>query len=177
VLAACGVLLAAVALQGCSGDEPAPPPDASGEAGSTVRLPAPEPSLDEADLAACQAFLAAVPEVLAGQQRVATTDDAATWGDPAIELLCGVSAPEGFDPTAVPGEDDPSPCTVVSRVGWFVPADQVDGDSDAVLTAVTYEPRVAVLVPQAYLPEGSAAALAELAEPIRQTLRRSLRCG
>lgn len=172
-------------LAGCSSAEVDPPPDppVTPTVVPPVILPT-VPALDQADQSACAALIAVLPDTLAGRPRVVSaaepsgdTTGRTSYGDPAIVVICGVGAPDGFDPTAVPRDDDPSPCTQVSGVGWWVPLDQLDGDGDALLTAVTFTPRIAVLVPQAYLPEGSAAALAELAAPIKRTLRRSLRCG
>ena len=83
----------------------------------------------------------------------------------------------GFDPAAVPDPADPAPCISVDDVGWYLPPDEVAGDTDATLTAVSYAPRVSVLVPQEYLPEGSAAALAELAPALTSTLQVALTCS
>jgi hypothetical protein len=52
-----------------------------------------------------------------------------------------------------------------------VPEAQVDDqDADLVFTAVGYRPIISVAVPGDYRPEGSAAVIAELAEPVQAHL-------
>ncbi len=77
-------------------------------------------------------------------------------------MTCGVDVPAGFDRLAR--------CVQVNGVGWFVPEDEAQGDRDTTFTAVGYRPRVALHVPEDYLPEGGAAALAQLAGPVKRHL-------
>jgi uncharacterized protein DUF3515 len=153
---ACAVTLAAT-LAGCGGPGP-------------VAVDAPVTS--GGDRAACTAFLAALPQRLAGQERrPVTPDDApvAAWGDPAITVTCGVGPPAGFDRF--------SACQVADGVGWFVPPAQVDDqDADATLTAAGYRPRVALHLPADYRPEGAAAAVTGLSGPVKRHLERVRRC-
>jgi hypothetical protein len=144
------VLLAAASLAGCA-DEP-------------VTLDSPLISVE--DQATCDEFLDALPRRLAGEERRKVNPAAAlgrAWGDPAIVVRCGVDAPADFDPT--------SPCEVADGVGWYFPEEQFDDqDADLVFTAVGFRPIVSVEVPGDYRPEGSAAAIAELAEPVKAHL-------
>ena len=129
------------------------------------------PDVTGAERTACEHFLAALPAELAGQKsRTVTPADAlgAAWGDPAFTVTCGVGVPQGFDRLAG--------CTQVNGVGWFVPEDEAHGGRDATFTAVGYRPRVALRVPADYQPEGGAAALAQLAAPVRQQLELVDRC-
>ncbi|MEJ7832309.1 MAG: DUF3515 domain-containing protein [Nocardioides sp.] len=124
------------------------------------------PELDETAAEACQAFLDDLPTTLSGEDPVEITPgDAlgAAYGDPAIVVRCVADAPGEFDKFAS--------CEVANGVGWFVPRDQIeDQELDAVLTAVTYQPLVEVMVPVDYRPEGVAAVLAELAAPVQANL-------
>ena len=129
------------------------------------------PDVSAADRKACEAFLDALPQKLAGEDsRSVTPADAlgAAWGDPAFTLTCGVGVPAGFDRL--------SSCTQVNGVGWFVPQDEAEGGRDATFTAVGFRPRVALRVPADHQPEGGAAALAQLAGPVRKQLRLVNRC-
>jgi hypothetical protein len=147
----CVGLVAAVALAACA--DPGP-----------VRIDAAE--LDTAARAACEAFLDDLPEELADEDaRDVEPADAlgAAYGDPAIVVTCVDRVPEGFN--------DIAPCEQVNDVGWFVPDEQVsDPDSDAVVTAMSHRPLVEVTVPPDYRPEGAAAVLVELSQPIVDNL-------
>ena len=145
-MSACVLLLA-----GCGGSD-------------TVEIGSPD--VTGAERAACEHFLAALPAELAGQKsRTVTPAGAlgAAWGDPAFTVTCGVGVPQGFDRLAG--------CTQVNGVGWFVPAEQVEDDSrDVTFSTAGYRPIVELRVPAEYRPEGGAAALAELAKPLRKRL-------
>jgi hypothetical protein len=133
------------------------------------------PEIDSGDLSAadartCRELVADLPETLVGQAAVEVTGDqeyGAAWGDPPIVLTCGVGP---ADLTDVPG------CTQVDGVGWLVPPDDAEGDRDATFTADGYRPRVQLVVPRDYLPEDGAAALTELAGPVKRHLERVERC-
>jgi hypothetical protein len=122
--------------------------------------------LDGADRAACEAFLDDLPDELADEgERDLDPEDAlgAAYGDPPMLITCVDEAPEGFAIDSF--------CEQVNDVGWFVPDDQVaDPDADAVLTAMTHHPYVQLTVPPDYRPDGAAAALAELSDPISDNL-------
>jgi hypothetical protein len=124
------------------------------------------PAPDAGDRAACERVVDALPDTLAGEEgRVVTPDDAlgAAWGDPPIVLTCGVDLPAEFDEFAT--------CVEANGVDWFVPAEQVEDDSrDVTFSTAGYRPIVELRVPAEYRPEGGAAALAELAKPLRKRL-------
>uniref|UniRef100_UPI00286E4ACA DUF3515 family protein n=1 Tax=Nocardioides sp. TaxID=35761 RepID=UPI00286E4ACA len=81
------------------------------------------------------------------------------WG--GIELTCGVELPAAYD--------DFASCSVVGGVGWFLPPAQLkDPSADILLTALTYSPRVSVLIPAAQ--RGSDEVQAAIASAIRETL-------
>ena len=145
---ACACLL----LAGCGG-------------GSTGPVEIDSPRLSAADQRACAQLLDSLPARFEGRSaRKVTPADApgAAWGDPPITLTCGVGVPASFDRL--------SQCVLVNGVGWYVPEDEANG-GDATFTAVGYRPRVALHVPGEDQPEGGAAALADLAAPVRQHLR------
>jgi hypothetical protein len=128
------------------------------------------PELSAADARTCRDLVADLPGTLAGEQAVEVTGDTAygaAWGDPAIVLTCGV---EELDLADVPS------CAEVDGVGWMVSPDDLEGDRDATFTADGYRPRVRLEVPEDYLPEGGAAALTELAGPVKRHLERAVRC-
>ncbi len=60
----------------------------------------------------CAALYADGAQEVAGQKQVLVKGTKATaWGDPAIILRCGVTAPDNLKPT--------SRCDMVAGVGWF----------------------------------------------------------
>jgi hypothetical protein len=150
-VAACAVLLLAT---GCS----SAPPEID------------EPDLPASQDAACLALVAALPDTLVGEKAVEVTGATAygaAWGDPAIVLTCGVDA---VDLTDVPQ------CVEADGIGWLVSDDDAEGDGDATFTADGYLPRVQLEVPEDYLPERGASALAELAAPLKQHLEKEVSC-
>jgi hypothetical protein len=126
------------------------------------------PAVSAADLETCNAFLDDLPDSLAGHERRKVNPAAAlgrAWGDPPIIVRCGVGVPPEFDQF--------SSCEVANGVGWFVPDEQFDDqEADATLTAVGYRPMVSVTVPAKYRPEGPAAAIAELAQAVKDHLEK-----
>ncbi len=132
--------------------------------GGPVEIAAPD--LDEADAAACEDFVDALPKTLSDQKAVEITPTDApgkAYGDPPIVVTCGVGEPEGFDETAS--------CEAVNGVGWFIPEEQYDDPQlDLVLTSPGTKPRVEVRVPADYRPEGGAAAMGVLSPLIAQHL-------
>lgn len=141
---------------------------------STVTVDDP-PRLQGADARACAAFVDALPDTLAGQSRRTVEPEGApvaAYGDPAITVTCGGSMPPGFDRFAT--------CDEVDGVGWYLPTDQLGDPSqeavDATLGTVDWRPVVALDVPADYRPEGLAAALSELAGPVKRSLERGRPC-
>ena len=135
--------------------------------GGPSELPTPAP----ADRSACAALVEALPDTLADEERVAVKPEryAAGWGDPTITLSCGVGVPDGFGPA--------SSCLQADGVDWFGQDEETtDNDADVTLTSVTLTPRVAVRFPAAYRGASLAAALSELAIPLREHLRVGAAC-
>jgi hypothetical protein len=135
----------------------------AGCSGGPVEIDGEPPS--GADLAACEALVDDLPDELGDQRlrEVSAEAYAAAWGDPALVLTCGVAEPEEFDPF--------SQCVEIDGVGWFVPpAQEEDPAADVLLTAVGFSPRVSLLVPAELRGGTSAAALSELAGPVKRHL-------
>lgn len=131
------------------------------------------PTMEPADARACQDLKNALPDDVADQHRRLTQPASAlgaAWGDdPPITLLCGVGVPDTFDKYAT--------CEEADGVGWFVPDDQIDDESeDVTMTTVGYRPRITVTVPSRLRPEGVAAAMATLAGPVKAELKLSQPC-
>lgn len=121
------------------------------------------PDLDPEALAACEAFVADLPESLADEaSRDVEPPDAlgAAFGDPAIVVRCGVAVPADFDEAV-------SSCEVANGVGWYVAPEEFDDqEADVTLTAAGYRPVVSVTVPGGYRPDGPAAAIAQVAASV-----------
>jgi hypothetical protein len=130
------------------------------------------PDLSAADREACEAFAADLPDTLAEQDQVEIEPadaPAAAYGDPAIVVQCGVPEPDGFDLTAS--------CEVVNGVGWYMPDEQyTDQDLDQTLTTAGYRPRVEINVPSEHRPNGGAAAMAALADLVKEHLTLADEC-
>jgi hypothetical protein len=129
----------------------------------------PEPSGENA--AACAALIEALPESVADQLRRSTEPadaPAAAWGNPPIVLTCGVGAPKDFTPE--------SSCLTVNGVDWHIPEEQLDSIEkvDLTMTVVNRAQHVEVVLPHDYAPP--AATLADLAKPIKHTIKRTGRC-
>ena len=152
---ACVLLLV---LAGCSSD----PPEIDA------------PDLSAADAAACRDLVDALPDTLAGQDRVDVTGETsygAAWGDPAIVLTCGVDEPEAFT--------DSSTCVQMDTTGWFVPDDVLLSDDDSLdvtTTEMNYRPRVELFVPGDYRPEGFTNSIGPIGPLVQQHLKRVGRC-
>ncbi len=137
---------------------PSPPPDI------------PRPDLPAAQDAACRDLVADLPRAVAGQRAVEVNGATAyggAWGDPAIVLTCGVG------PVDI---SDAPRCADVDGVGWLVSDQDAEGGHDATFTADGYRPRVRLHVPAHYLPDGGAAALADLAAVVKAHLVRKVPC-
>jgi hypothetical protein len=144
-----------VVLGGCSG---------------AVGIEAPHPPA--AARAPCHRLLDSLPETVADQSaRDVEPADAwgAAWGDPAIVLTCGGSAPRGFGRA--------SSCTTVNGVDWYIPEDQLDpggAPSDVTMTTVHRAAYVTVRLPAEYWPP--ATALADLSGAVKAAIPRTGHC-
>jgi hypothetical protein len=120
-----------VALAGCGGAVP-------------VAVPSPAPEV----ATACAALVDAVPDkVLTASRRNTTpaSELTAAWGDPPIELACGVSPPAGMATAQ-------SQCFEVNGVGWY--AEQAQ--NGYVFTTIGRKLYVELSVPDDYAPEANA---------------------
>lgn len=135
--------------------------------------------LPDAEQAACEAFVADLPDELAGQSRVEVEpDDAlgAAYGDPAITVTCGVPVSEAFNQT--------SRCIEVNGIGWFVPDGEPGTDQGDLRVSVPgYQPVVEVVVPEDYRPsdrtvgdDTTAAVLSQLSPLVEEHLVLDQRC-
>jgi hypothetical protein len=133
-----------------------------------LEVPAPRP--DAAGARTCASLVDALPASVADQARrdVDAGDGyAAAWGDPAIELRCGVRRPRGLDRFAS--------CQVANGVGWFIPESQQTGRPGPVtMTTVGRSVFVEVRLPAAYWPP--ATAMADLAPALRRSTRELRPC-
>ena len=123
------------------------------------------PSVSGADASACRALLDALPAKVADVSRVESDDGAgygAAWGDPAIELRCGVPMPDSFDKFAA--------CENANGVDWYVSDSQQSGTpEDITMTTVGRATNVEVRIPAAYWPPVTA--MVDLAPAVKRTLR------
>ena len=123
------------------------------------------PALSGADARTCAALVKALPDRVSDQpRRKADTGDgyAAAWGDPAIELRCGVPMPSDFD--------EVSGCQTANGVDWFVPESQQTGrPEDIVMTSVGRSVNVEVRIPAAYWPPVNT--MVDLGTAVKRTLR------
>ncbi|GEP36894.1 hypothetical protein NPS01_05570 [Nocardioides psychrotolerans] len=137
------------------------------------------PEIASADLGtedqqACEQLVDALPATLNDLEQVDVEPaDAlgAAWGDPAIVLTCGVALPDDYDPF--------STCDDVNGVGWFAPPDSLEEDAQdeqVTVTAVSYRPLIQLVVPADYRPDGVSAALTDLTEAVKSTLRLEQPC-
>ena len=141
---------------GCGGSSPGP-----------ARVDA--PAVSGADRRTCAALADALPDRVADQpaRRVEGTGYAAAWGDPAIELRCGVPRPAGFG--------DFAQCQNANGVDWYIPTSQLDGEpTDITMTAVGRATYVEVRLPEAYWPPVNA--MVDLARAVKRTDREVRPC-
>ena len=134
----------------------------------TVSLDAPR--VTGAEARACRALVQTLPDQVADQPRRevdAGEGFGAAWGDPAIELRCGVPTPTGFDRFAA--------CQVTNGVGWYIPESQTQGRRvDIVMTTVGRALNVEVRIPAEYFPP--AAAMVDLAPAVKKAVREVQPC-
>jgi hypothetical protein len=128
-----------------------------------------DPDVPDSQRAACASLVEALPTTVSSQPRETTaTRYAASWGDPAIVLRCGVPAP---------GEKDKfAPCQTVDGVDWVAPESASDDQrADVTLTTVGRVPRVELTVPARYRPP--VAALVDVASAVGAHSTVQKRCG
>ncbi|NJQ02328.1 DUF3515 domain-containing protein [Streptomyces sp. PLAI1-29] len=141
---------------------------ATGCSGQSGSRPVPAPGPEAAKL--CRALQQELPERVDGLGRSSSgpaSDYAADWGDPAVQLRCGVPRPgilvpdsEHYDPTADGIE--------VNGVLWL-PERQPDGYRFTTTLRETY---VEVTVPSEYAPEVNP--LTDLADAVGRTIPETL---
>lgn len=123
------------------------------------------PALTGTAARSCAALVKALPDHVADQPlRTVDTGDGygAAWGDPAVELRCGVRRPAGFDRFAM--------CQTTNGVDWFVPESQQTGQrTDITMTVVGRAEYVEVRLPEDYWPP--ATAMVDLAPAVKRALR------
>lgn len=149
--ASCAVTVAAVlSAAGCT----------DAESGPAV----PSPSGKAAE--ACRALSDRLPKRVDGQQRISlepASKYTAAWGDPAIELRCGVPRPEKLSP----GSEHYNPtaeAAEVDGVSWLLE----ELDDGYRFTTTDRAANVELTVPDDYAPEIDA--LPDLAEPVRASV-------
>ncbi|OEU85852.1 hypothetical protein DB35_11915 [Streptomyces abyssalis] len=149
--ASCAVAVTVVAAAGCTGADDSGPavPSPSGKAAET-----------------CRSLSDRLPKRVDGKQRI-TLDPAskytAAWGDPAIELRCGVPRPEKLSP----GSEHYNPtaeAAEVNGVSWLL--EQREGGYR--FTTTGRAANVELTVPDDYAPEINA--LTDLAKAIRTSV-------
>jgi len=139
-----------------------------GGCSGTLSLEAPR--LDGAAAKACATLVADLPPRVDSQRRRdvdAGHGFGAAWGDPAIELRCGVRRPAGLDAFAQ--------CQVVDGVGWYIPDSQITGrPEDITMTTVGRAEYVEVRVPRDYFPP--AATMVDLAPAVKRSVKELRPC-
>jgi hypothetical protein len=129
------VLLAALGLILLAGCSPGPAP---------VAVPSPAPEV----AAVCETLVKALPEKVLDAKRRKTEPASpltTAYGDPPIEVTCGVAPPAGMAETL-------SQCFEVNGVGWF--AKEVA--NGVIFTTIGRKVYFEVAVPSKYAPEANA---------------------
>lgn len=128
------------------------------------------PARSGPDARACAALVETLPRRVADQpERPVDPGDgfAAAWGDPAIELRCGVPTPKGLDRFAA--------CQDANGVGWFIPEEQQTGGSVPItMTTVGRAQNVEVRIPADYFPPVNT--MVDLAPALKRTIREVRPC-
>jgi hypothetical protein len=128
------------------------------------------PHLSGADARACADLVDALPGSVDDQpSRKVDVEHgyAAAWGDPAIELRCGVPTPKGLDEFAA--------CQEVNGVGWFIPESQQSGKpTDITMTTVGRAQNVEVRIPEDYFPPANT--MVDLGNAVKRTIRQVRPC-
>ena len=126
------------------------------------------PPVSGAGARACRALVEALPSKVADLSRVDADPGkgfGAAWGDPAIELRCGVPRPAGLTAT--------SACEDANGVGWYIPEAQQSGrnegrPTDITMTTVGRAEYVEVRVPADYWPPVNT--MVDLAPALKSTI-------
>lgn len=116
----------------------------SGCGPGAVQLAVPSPAPEVA--AACGDLIGALPDQVLDQDRRETRPASpltTAYGDPPIEVTCGVAAPRGADPTE---------CFEVNGVGWS--AEKVE--NGYIFTTIGRKLYLELAVPSKYAPEANA---------------------
>jgi hypothetical protein len=124
-----------------------------------VRVEAPTPDQATADV--CNRLEAALPDHLDGADRRPTEPESpltAAWGDPALDLRCGVPRPAGLGPT--------SEVIEVEGVEWFL----VESAAGYAFTTVGRVANVELTVPAEVDRSEATAPLVDLASAIRRVV-------
>jgi hypothetical protein len=128
------------------------------------------PRLSGPDAAACRALVHALPAKVADLPRAKADPGVgygAAWGDPPIELRCGVPRPKGLDAFAQ--------CQTVNGVDWYIPESQQSGQpQDITMTTVGRAQYVEVRIPADYFPP--ATTMVDLGPAVKQTIREVRPC-
>jgi hypothetical protein len=128
------------------------------------------PRLSGPDAAACRALVHALPAEVADLPRAKADPGAgygAAWGDPPIELRCGVPRPKGLDAFAQ--------CQTVNGVDWYIPESQQSGQPQEItMTTVGRAQYVEVRIPADYFPP--ATTMVDLGPAVKQTIREVRPC-
>ena len=134
--------------------------------GGPVSLDA--PALTGRAAQACRGFVDALPPKVADLSRVDADPGhgfGAAFGDPAIEIRCGVRRPAGLTATAH--------CEQANGVGWFIPEEQQSGankgrPTDITMTTVGRTEYVEVRIPADYWPPVNT--MVDLGPALRKTV-------
>ncbi len=122
------------------------------------------PDLSGSERGVCARLVDHLPRHVADQPRReadAGHGYGAAWGDPAIELRCGVGRPAGLDRYAT--------CQNANGVDWYIPSAQQSGTpSEVTMTTVGRSTYVEVRIPRDYLPP--AAAMVDLARAVKRNV-------
>jgi hypothetical protein len=132
------------------------------------------PALSGADARACRSLVEALPSKVADLSQVDVDPGkgfGAAWGDPAIELRCGVRRPAGLTSTAQ--------CENANGVDWFIPESQQTGrnagrPTDITMTTVGRAQYVEVRIPSDYWPPVNT--MVDLAPALKRTIRQVKPC-
>ena len=129
------VLFAALGLIVVAGCSPGPAP---------VAVPSPAPEV----ATACTQIIKALPDKVLDAKRRKTTPESpltAAYGDPPIEVTCGVAPPAGM-------AEAQSQCFEVNGVGWFAKK----AENGVIFTTIGRAVYLEVAVPSKYAPEANA---------------------
>ncbi|MEV6287574.1 DUF3515 domain-containing protein [Kribbella sp. NPDC051770] len=111
-----------------------------------VPIAVPEPAPEVSD--ACAPLIKALPAKILDADPRSTTPESpltAAYGDPPIEITCGVSPPAGMAQAQ-------SQCFEVNGVGWFAK----EASNGVIFTTIGRKLYVEIAVPKKYTPEANA---------------------